>query len=202
MKVCWYMFILLVMIFSINCDPEKLLKEEKPPEAGQIESDDVDGDFKFEPGTIHKFWIRARDPEEELLLYQWQVNGGELIGRTDSDTTLWQLPSIGGVYTISVKIKNNNEEISRSKTVTVLSYVKPVVTITAPQEGDFIVQHILTKVEATAFHELGIRMLYLYINDSAIDSLERPSEREIVFDWNVIQDTTSAEIRSVMGKEK
>jgi hypothetical protein len=186
----------ILTIISFNCDPKKILQEENPPEAGNIESDDVDGDFIFEPGTTHKFWIRASDPEGELLQYNWQVIGGELIGRTDTDTVLWQLSSIGGdSYRIEVKVENKHGEITRSRTVTVLSYEKPIVTITTPQEDDYIVQHSKTDVKANAFHELGISLVHFYINDSLISRQQGNAEGKFSFTWDVTQDSLLAEIK-------
>jgi hypothetical protein len=195
MKVPMYVIISLITIICFTCDPEKILQDKKPPEAGQIESDDEDGDFKFEPGTRHRFWINAHDPEGEYLVLQWQVTSGEILGRTDSDTVLWQLPSIGGGYTITVKISNSQGEISRERRVTVLSYEKPVVTIGTPQEGDFIIQHSITEVKAAAFHELGIRLMQFYINDSLVNRQEGKASGDYVFTWNVLQDSSLAEIK-------
>jgi hypothetical protein len=195
MKIHWFILLSLMVISNFNCDPKKILQDKEPPEAGQIDSDDEDGDFKFEPGTRHLFWINAKDPEGKYLVLKWQIIGGELIGRTDNDTVLWQLPSIGGNYTISVKISNDQGETSRSREVTVLSYEKPVVKIARPQDGDFIVQHSITDVEVTAFHELGIRLLQFYINDSLISRQEGKTSGDYIFSWNVIQDTILAEIK-------
>ena len=100
-----YLAFIILVIILIHCNPEKLLKEDKqPPDAGQIECDDADGDFKFEPGTIHKFWITANDPEGDILYYEWQATGGELIGRTNSDTVQWQLPSIQVFASMGAKL--------------------------------------------------------------------------------------------------
>ena len=198
MKRHFKLIVVVLAIISIHCDPEKILNNEnKLPEAGQIECDDEDGDFKFEPGTIHKFWINAQDPEGEMLLFEWQTAGGELLGRTNSDTVRWQLPSIGGdSYSISVKIKNNHGEITRSQPITVRSYEKPVVTITSPLKGDYIVQHAQVDVTVNAFHELGIRLIQFFIDDSLMARQEGNNSGEYQFIWNVTQDSTLAEIKA------
>jgi hypothetical protein len=187
--------LLLLLMICFSCNPEELIQDKKPPEAGQIESDDADGNFIFEPGTTHKFWINASDPEGKLLLFEWQVSGGEIWQQMDRDTVEWQLPAIGGAYSISVTISNTNAEISRSKIVTVLSYEKPVVAITTPRKGDFIVQHAQTEVRATAFHELGIRLVQFFINDSLINQQNGKDNGDYSITWDVVQDTNLAEIK-------
>ena len=70
------------------------------------------------------------------------------------------------IYEVKVIISNNDESITRTEQIRVLTLVAPLVTILNPKDSEFIVQYQNTKVKAEVLHPLGIYQTELIVNDS------------------------------------
>jgi len=109
-----YLFasLLVVVLISSGCDPEKIFGEKKPPEVGEIQSDDAD--LIVMPLDTVRFWVQATDPENGTLSYDWSKSGGQFLGSVTGSEVTWVAPAVGGSFNISVKVSNAEKEKRRN----------------------------------------------------------------------------------------
>jgi hypothetical protein len=182
------------------CNPEELFNTKKAPEAGSIQTDA--SNFTVNPTDTVKFWINATNPEEGQLSYEWAIkddggdNAGDFIGSNKTDTLIWKAPIVGGIYEVKVTISNNDESITRTEQIRVVTLVAPLVTILSPNDGAYIVQYQNTKVKAEVIHPLGIYQTELIVNDTLHVAISSGNGDDIYeFNWQANVPSGKAEVK-------
>ncbi len=155
---------LLLIIFStlfVFCDAEKLFRD-----APVVEEINVFPDRVFPFDTVYA-QVKATNPEEGALSYQWSVspNRGIFLDPVDGSSVRWSAPTDGGDYTFKVIIKNAYKSVEKTGSVKVIEPTAPLVRITSPQDGDYFVQLSEIAIKAEAFHNNDINKVQLYVND-------------------------------------
>jgi hypothetical protein len=115
--------------------------------------------------------IKATNPQDGPLTYEWKCDGGDFIPPADSSKVRWVAPLIGGNYELEVKVSNEKRHSDDSKIIYVESSDKPLVDILSPQKGTYFILNDLIPVEASAFHENDISIIRLYAINNGRDSL-------------------------------
>jgi hypothetical protein len=157
-----FMAVLLVGI-SCNLDLLKTDDDAQTPTVSEIHSNLQNSELSV--GEIARFWVNASDPEGGVLNYRWEKSAGEFVSTPDLDTLTWRAPLKGGDCTIKVTVGNQAKSVSVSKIIRVISSLKPVVNIISPVSGAYVVQYDDVDIEAEAFHDNGITVVKLYLNE-------------------------------------
>ena len=207
MKFTNFVILAISFIWIVSCDVENLLKNTDPPVVSDILSD-ASG-FVVPPMQTAKFWITASDPEGGVLTYEWSANGGEYIGSRQNDSLTWRAPVTGGIYRITVKVANSENDVTRSREVTVPSLNAPQVNILSPHSGEFFVQENSVAIKATAISENGIFKTDFYIEDSLVSSMAGNSGNNYEFNWIVresagpvkIEVTATSKLNGLTGSD-
>ena len=194
--------LILTLALLLACNPEELFKSKIAPEAGAIQSDA--NNFIVNPTDTVKFWIDATNPEEGQLNYEWTIKDGNghhagvFIGSTKTDTILWKAPIEGGIYEVKVTISNNDQNITRTEQIRVVTLVAPLVTILNPKDAAYIVQYQHTKVKAEVIHPLGIYQTELIVNDTIHVAIASGNGDDIYeFNWNANAPSGKAEVKII-----
>ncbi len=153
----------LLLWLSSSCD--ELLNPNNPPVIEAVfTTNDI---YTVNPGDTVTVVVRASDPQDSQLFYRWEASGGELLLPTDRDSVRWAAPPVGGTYQISVTVSNVHDKSSEGAlSIEVISQENPTVTILSPANGDFVVQHRLITISASAFHVNGLQSVALFVDDT------------------------------------
>ncbi len=189
-----YKISLVCILFLIACDAaEDLFKETQKPEVSEINSE---AGFTVNPNQLLKFWVTANDPDGGQLSYKWDINGGTILGSSQTDTLEWRSPTIGGAqYLLEIEVTNESESTTRQENITVLSYSTPTVNIISPQNNEYIVQYFQTQVKAEVIPNVQISEVQFFVNDSLINSKLAQSSSVYEFTWIVDEQAGLAEIK-------
>ncbi len=192
-----YLFasLLVVLLISSGCDPEKIFGEKKPPEVGEIQSDDAD--LIVMPLDTVRFWVQATDPENGTLSYDWSKSGGQFLGSVTGSEVTWVAPAVGGSFKISVKVSNAEKDVTKETRITVQSPFAPFVRITDPADGFFAVQWENVPVKFQASHANGIAAVELHIRDTLVQTFAGHPGSDYEITWPVNQDAGPAELKIV-----
>ncbi|MGD9898232.1 MAG: Ig-like domain-containing protein [Calditrichaceae bacterium] len=113
--------------------------------------------------------VSATNPETGPLTYQWtSADGGMFIQPSDSSRVRWVAPLKGDVYTIRVKVANENKNAEASRDVNVISPENPIVNILSPKSGSYIVQYDSITVKASVVHDNPLAAVRLFVDDSLL----------------------------------
>ncbi len=115
--------------------------------------------------------VRASNPEDGPLDYQWSANGGHFILPADDDSVRWIADLKGGSYRIKVKVSNDNGSDEDSKELQVLNLEAPVVDILEPAPNAYFVLWDTIEVRARAYHENGILWARIRFRNGSRDSV-------------------------------
>lgn len=139
--------------------------------------------------------VEARDLNGERLSYVWsKPDGGEWAGNVTGSSVTWKAPASlsGGAssknHRIIVRVQNENKKYALDTvTVTVNSTQNPVVTITSPSNGEYILLNTGT-VPISATSTFPDCFMKCYINSVLIDSsTERLQNYN--YNWNISSET-------------
>ncbi len=109
--------------------------------------------------------IKATNPLDGPLQFEWQADGGNFLPPFDSDTVLWVAPLSGGLYHLWVTVSNEDgKTTSPKKQINVISTSQPIVNILQPPEGKYFVVGQTCTVKVKAEHENGIALVRLWVN--------------------------------------
>lgn len=157
--------ILVLLTLACGSQLDKIFGSPDPPEIERIHT--VDDRYEADPGDTLTVVVTASNPEEGALSYHWSTSGGTLLQPVNRDTVRWVAPNAGGFYTISVSVSNTAEDPAEAEvTIQVFSQEAPAVQITAPANGDDLVQFSTVTISASAFHVNGLQSITLWVNDS------------------------------------
>lgn len=157
--------LIIFSAFFVSCDAEKLFRD-----APVIE------EIIIQPNRVNPFdtvyaQVRATNPEEGSLSYQWSVSPsrGLFLDPLDGSAVRWLAPTVGGDYTFKVVIKNSYKSAEQTGTVKVIEPTAPLVRITYPQDEDYFIQLSEIAIKADALHNNGINKVQLYVNDNFLN---------------------------------
>lgn len=157
----------ILMLLSLACGSQldKIFGSADPPEIERIFT--VNNRYEADPGDTLTVVVIATNPEQGALSYRWSAGGGTLIQPVNRDTVRWVAPNAGGFYTIGVSVSNTAEDPAEAEvTIQVFSQEAPAVQITAPRNGDDLIQFSTITITAGAFHVNGLQSITLWVNDS------------------------------------
>ena len=156
--------ILLITIFWIfwisTCSSDLF----NPPKAPEITGLELDR-YEVDAGDTVTMTVLVTDSKDPSLHYEWTADNGRFIPPLDKPQVKWKAPVAGGIYTISVKVSNEDKSASRTQNVTVRSFAIPDVKIIEPGDGSHWVQYSTLSVTAHARHENGIARVDLFVNN-------------------------------------
>jgi hypothetical protein len=163
--------ILISILLLISCkDVENLINPTKAPELDQ--QGIVFSSDRVAPRDTVIASIRATNPEEGPLEYEWSRTGGSFIEPSDKDSVQWIAPLTGGTYNLKVKVSNSSRKSSETnRNITVISATEPLVDITEPAGNGYFVLYQEISVQARAEHENGIAGVSLFVNDSLVGQM-------------------------------
>lgn len=157
--------ILVLLVLACNSQLDKIFGSPDPPEIEHIRT--VNDRYEADPGDTVTVIVIATNPEEGALSYRWTASGGTLLQPVNRDTVRWVAPNAGGFYRISVSVSNTSDDPAEAEiTLQVFSQEVPAVQITAPRNGDDLIQFSTVTVSASAFHVNGLQSITLWVNDS------------------------------------
>jgi len=186
---------IISLLFIAACDADLFKTEDEANEPTVSEIESTAADFTLNVADTAKFWINASDPDEKSLSYQWGTNGGHFVSTNDGPEVTWRAPFQGGDYSINVEVSNGDKEVSRSKIVRVISSEKPVVRIVKPVRNEYLVQYETFDIQVEAFHDNGISVVKLFVNEIFVDNLADRGENIFDYDWIVDASAGIASIR-------
>jgi hypothetical protein len=160
MKSILLIFIVLSVLF-VFCDAEKLFRDAPVIEEIMVQPNRVN---PFDTVYAH---VKATNPEEGSLSYQWSVSPsrGSFLDPLDGSAVRWLAPTVGGDYTFKVVIKNSYKSAEQTGTVKVIEPTAPLVRITSPHDGEYFIQLNEIVIKADALHNNGINKIQLFVND-------------------------------------
>ncbi len=170
-------------ITACDADLFKTKDEAQEPNVSDIES--TAPDFTLSVGDTARFWITASDPDGRAITYKWEKTGGEFVTTFDGPEVTWRAPLKGGDYSISIRVANDEKQVTRSKIVRIISSEKPVVRILKPVKNEYLVQYETYDIQVEVFHDNGISVAKLYVNDRFIGNLNEKSENIFEYQWQV-----------------
>ena len=133
--------------------------------------------------------IKATNPLEGPLQYDWHADGGSFLPPFDNDTVFWVAPLSGGLYHLWVIVKNEDgESASPRRQINVISTSEPVVNILEPQDGAYFVTGQSCAVTIQAEHENGVSIVRLWINDHLMG--ESDNAQNGLYLFNITLDET------------
>lgn len=186
-----YFFLLPVLIIGmLHCSTD-LFEGPKPPTIVSL----VMSAYEVDPGDTVQVTVTVEDDDDRTLRYEWSASGGLLIPPSDRAQVLWQAPAVGGEFSITVRVSNEEESASRSGTVTVRSFLKPYVEIQSPEDNDYFVQHSTIEIQIKARHNNGINQVRLYIDDTLRITQTGHSSEQYNFSYVLIDPAGPAEIK-------
>ncbi|MCB0304673.1 MAG: hypothetical protein KDI38_12935 [Calditrichaeota bacterium] len=157
--------ILVLLSLACNSQLDKIFGSPDPPEIERIGT--VGDRYEADPGDTLTVVVEANNPEDGPLSYRWSASGGTLMQPVNRDTVRWVAPNAGGFYTISVSVSNTADDPAEAEiTIQVFSQEVPAVQISAPRNGDDLVQFSTVTVSASAYHVNGLQSVTLWVNDS------------------------------------
>jgi hypothetical protein len=176
-------FIIIIIFFA--CDvAEDLVTDRKAPNVGPIQSNV--GFDNVNPGDTLELSVSATNPEDGDLSYEWSANGGNIIGSINEIIIRWRSPLNGGTFRISVKVSNDYKNTTKFVDIEVWSPFNPYVNINFPTDGSYLIQHTHTDLNFDAVHNNNIALIYIYINDQIVDSMDGLQQSNYVYEkWNV-----------------
>ncbi|RMF57684.1 MAG: hypothetical protein D6748_10640, partial [Calditrichaeota bacterium] len=170
----------VLLITVLNCNSD-LFKTNQPPVIEDLYP--LNQMYQINPGDTVVIVVVASDPDEDELSYEWSASGGSFLFPQDRDTIRWVAPVIGGEYTITVLVKDSeNNSSTEELKLQVLSQDNPTVKIVSPQDGDFLVQFSEITVSATAFHINGLQSVSFWVNDSLIE-IQPPHSGDNIYEF-------------------
>ncbi|KAA3604610.1 MAG: hypothetical protein DWQ06_03975 [Calditrichaeota bacterium] len=178
MKKITNSFLLFALIFSISCLDEDLGKSK--PDIKQLYASKT----FLEVNDTTKVFVVAEDPNSGThLSYSWDKSGGFFTGKTDESEIIWQAPSVGGNYDITVTVENEGGKRRREIELTVFSMEEPEIEFANLKDNDFVSSAQKTfLIETNAFHSNGIEEINIFINNQLVSTC--PAEN-CSFNWNV-----------------
>ncbi len=104
----------------------EVIEMNKSPEAGEIEiyekGDTTPVKFVF-TDQEYELFIEASDPNDDPLIYTWEVSGGTVANKNMNPAT-WTTPSSMGDYVVKVKISDGRGgSIEKTKTIEAKYYI-------------------------------------------------------------------------------
>jgi hypothetical protein len=180
-------------IFACDADLFKTEDETEPPNVSEIES--TAPGFTLNIGDTAKFWITATDPNGKPLTYKWDKNGGEFVSTSDGSEVTWRAPFRGGDYAISISVSNGDKQVAKNRIVRVISSERPVVRILKPLKNEYIVQYENYTFQVEAFHDNGISIVKLYVNDIFIGNMNVKPANIFDYQWIVDAPAGAAKIK-------
>jgi len=174
--------IILIPLILVGFNACNLLNQTEAPQVSQIYT--TAEDFIVNPGDTILFWVNVSDPQDKKLTITWTLSVGEIIGSAQRDTLRWKAPLTGGRFMVKVKVANPDTSVTKSEYITVVSFIRPYVKIIVPTVNDYLVQYQSTTITAQAFHDNGLSLVQLWINDSLIDSQSGGNDNQYRLDWD------------------
>jgi len=187
------MILPLVLIAACDADLFKSEDETQAPNVGDIET--TAADFTLSVGDTARFWVSASDPDGKALTYKWEKTGGEFVTTFDAPEVIWRAPLKGGDYSISIRVANEDKQVNKSKLVRVISSEKPVIRIIKPLNNEYLVQYGSYNVQVEAFHDNGISIVKLYVNDLFVGNLDEKTASIFYYQWYVDADAGVAQLK-------
>ena len=175
--------LLLLLLFLWACDAKLFETEEEPPAPEVSEIFTSLTSSRIMAGDSAKFWVNASNPGEGRLIYDWDKSAGEFLSTPDQDTINWRAPFQGGDQIIKVNVSNNDQTVTKSKTLEVISLLVPVVNIIYPKEDAYLVQYETIELKAEAYHDNGISHVEFFINDLSLGILDGGSSNIYTKSW-------------------
>jgi Big-like domain-containing protein len=184
----------IISIILFACDAaEDLFTERKAPNVGPIQNN---SGTEINPGDTLEFSVSATNPEDGELSYEWSANAGNIIGSINETVIRWKAPLGGGTYRINVKVSNDYKNTRKYIDIIVWSNTNPNVNINYPTNGMYLIQHTPIELDFDAFHSNGIAMIFIYINNQKIDSLNGLQVTNYTYDrWDVDSPSGETEIK-------
>ena len=179
-----FTFLLILAAMFLFCDAEKLFRKSPVIEEMTIQPEQVN------PFDTVYAEVKATNPEEGILSYEWSVSPdqGILLDAIDNPAVRWVAPTAGGDYTFKVKVSNSYKSTERDESVKVIEAGLPIVRILSPDDGDYFIQLNEITIQAEAFHNNGINKVSLYVNDQLLTEKSGTSSNEYNFQFT--PDTT------------
>lgn len=171
MKQYFNIFLLIVIIVFSGCKGiDSIFNPYKAPELDE-QGVVLSADSVYPMDTVTAS-IKAVNPEDGPLYYEWSAAGnGRFIEPADKDTVYWIAPLDGDTYRIKVEVSNEKKSVEAHKDIVVNELTKPLVNILKPEEGTYFVQQESVEVEAYAYHNNGLTIVRLFVNDLKKDSV-------------------------------
>jgi len=175
LKIKGILLLLSLLLMSSCEEVGDLIDPDKAPEL-DAEGIVVTAD-RVSPHDTISASIKATNPVEGPLGFEWKATGGNFIAPSDKDTVQWIAPLIGGIYALEVKVSNSSRKTAKtSRQVEVISATKPLVDLIGPDNDGYFVLYQDITVQARAEHENGISRVSLYINNSLIGQMSDQSK--------------------------
>lgn len=171
--------LILFMLVVSGCDEFKKIVDPETYEKPVIDQFDLHYTTPLNVLDTVKAVVQATNPEEGLLKYQWSDSpgsSGRFLEPVDNDTVFWVALSPGKAH-LTVKVSNDKSE-EKTKSLTVITSAKPVVQISTPAPGAFIVQNSTVKVAGSAAHQNKISFVRMFVNGNLKD--EKAVDKESV----------------------
>ncbi len=178
MKRFLNLILLSTLLFSISCFDGELGKSK--PDIKQLYASKT----FLEVNDTTRVIVIAEDPNSGTHLnYSWDKSGGFFTGKTDEPEIIWQAPSVGGTYDLTVTVENEGGKRRREIELTVFSMEEPEIEFVHLKDNDFVSSaqgNFL--IEINAFHSNGIQEMNIFINNQLKSTC--PAEN-CSFNWNV-----------------
>lgn len=153
------------LLVILECSSD-IFETVKPPKINRLTA----SSYEVNPGDTVIVTVEIEDTDKTYD-YTWSKDGGTFIPPEDQPQINWIAPAVGGTYHLGITVTNEDKSSDKEISITVRSLEKPLVEITSPKSGEFVVQYSQISIEADAQHNNGIQQVHLYINDIVRDNL-------------------------------
>jgi hypothetical protein len=192
-----YLIVIIGIILTVGC-----IEVNNSDSKKSVKPDILD--LKANPssmivGDSSVITVSARDVNGEKLSYFWwtsPANSGEWLTNITGDSVKWKAPLSIGVlqsknYYVYVRVQNEHNKIATDSTRIIVNASNvPVVTITSPQNGDYIpLSAGIVNISAESSFS-DIKSMKCYINDIFIDSTK--DSKYYTKNWNITSETAGS----------
>ena len=180
-KMKKYILIIITIFLLTACKQVgEIFNPKKPPELD--EKGVVVSQNKVMPQDTILASIKATNPLNGPLEYEWHSDGGHYLQPADADSVYWVAPLSGGLYNLWVVVRNDDGEAeSPKKQINVISSSKPIVNILEPEPRSYFVVSQEITVRVKAQHVNGIVKVSLWVNDQKTGETDQAQNNIFVF---------------------